>query len=93
MRSDITIEGISRSPHRGLYYAAGVLPEELGKKPIIGIVNTYNTTMPGHNHLDRLTRMAYWKLAAFPWSFPRLRSATESQPGIMACIIPLQAGN
>ncbi len=56
MRSDITIEGISRSPHRGLYYAAGVLPEELGKKPIIGIVNTYNTTMPGHNHLDRLTR-------------------------------------
>ena len=56
MKSKITIDGIDRSPHRGLYYASGILPEDLGKKPIIGIVNTANGSMPGHNHLDTLAR-------------------------------------
>lgn len=54
MKSKITTDGIDRSPHRALYYASGILPEDLGKKPIIGILNTANDTMPGHNHLDKL---------------------------------------
>ncbi len=57
-KSNITVEGIDRAPHRSLYYATGILPEELGKKPIIGIVNTANETMPGHNHLTRLAEAA-----------------------------------
>ena len=59
MRSSVTTDGIDRSPHRGLYYASGILPEDLGRKPIIGIVNTANETMPGHNHLTHLAQSVH----------------------------------
>ena len=75
MKSQITTEGIDRSPHRSLYYAAGVLPEDLGKKPIIGIVNTANETMPGHNHLGELARAVHdgvLEAGGIPMEFPTI---------------------
>ena len=51
MKSHITTKGLERATHRALYYAMGFLPEDLDK-PLIGIVNAQNETMPGHKHLD-----------------------------------------
>ena len=75
MKSAITTVGIDRSPHRALYYASGILPEDLGKKPIIGIVNTYNDTMPGHNHLNKLVaavREGISEAGGIPKEFPTI---------------------
>jgi len=53
MRSDKAKRGLERAPHRSLFYAAGLTPEELDR-PLIGVVNAYNEVVPGHVHLDRI---------------------------------------
>jgi dihydroxy-acid dehydratase len=53
MRSDAVKQGFERAPHRSLFYAAGLTPEEL-ERPLIGIVNSFNEIVPGHVHLDRV---------------------------------------
>ncbi|MCI1959080.1 MAG: dihydroxy-acid dehydratase [Clostridia bacterium] len=54
-KSDITTKGLERATHRALYYSMGFLDEDL-EKPIIGVVNAQNETMPGHRHLDTIAR-------------------------------------
>jgi dihydroxy-acid dehydratase len=53
MRSDLAKRGFERAPHRSLFYATGLTPEELDR-PIIGVVNSYNDIVPGHVHLDKV---------------------------------------
>ena len=53
MRSDRAKSGLERAPHRSLFYAAGLTPEELDR-PLIGVVNAFNEVVPGHVHLDRI---------------------------------------
>ena len=53
MRSDRAKRGLERAPHRSLFYATGLTPEELDR-PLIGVVNAYNEIVPGHVHLDRI---------------------------------------
>jgi dihydroxy-acid dehydratase len=53
MRSDRAKRGLERAPHRSLFYATGVTPEEL-ERPLIGVVNSHNDIVPGHVHLDRI---------------------------------------
>jgi dihydroxy-acid dehydratase len=53
MRSDAAKRGLERAPHRSLFYATGLTPEEL-EQPLIGVVNSYNDVVPGHVHLDRV---------------------------------------
>jgi dihydroxy-acid dehydratase len=55
MRSHATTKGLERATHRALYYSMGVLPQELDK-PLVAIVNPQNETMPGHVHLDIISR-------------------------------------
>ncbi|MCS7118757.1 MAG: dihydroxy-acid dehydratase [Archaeoglobaceae archaeon] len=55
MRSDTIKVGIDRTAHRALLKALGVLDEEMGK-PFIGIANSYNTIVPGHIALDKITQ-------------------------------------
>ena len=55
MRSDILKKGIGRAPHRALLYAVGVSRSDLSK-PFIGIINTYNEIIPGHHHLDIISK-------------------------------------
>lgn len=50
MRSDAMKKGIERAPHRSLMKAIGYTDEEI-KRPIIGIVNSFNEVIPGHMHL------------------------------------------
>lgn len=53
MRSDLAKKGVERAPHRSLFYANGLTPEEL-KRPIIGIANAFNEIVPGHIHLNKI---------------------------------------
>ena len=53
MRSDRVKRGFERAPHRSLFYAAGLTPEELDR-PLIGVVNSHNEIVPGHVHLDKV---------------------------------------
>ncbi len=53
MRSDQVKKGFERAPHRSLFYANGLTPEELSR-PIIGIANAFNEVVPGHTHLDKI---------------------------------------
>ncbi|MFQ6099730.1 MAG: dihydroxy-acid dehydratase [Anaerolineae bacterium] len=53
MRSDLAKRGFERAPHRSLFYATGLTPEELDR-PLIGVVNSYNEIVPGHAHLDKV---------------------------------------
>ncbi len=55
MRSDSMKKGILRSPHRSLMKAMGYTDEEI-KRPIIGVVNSANEIIPGHIHLDNITK-------------------------------------
>ncbi len=55
MRSDIVKKGVERTAHRALLKALGVCDEEMDK-PFIGIANAYNTIVPGHMHLDKITQ-------------------------------------
>ena len=54
MRSDVAKRGPERAPHRSLFYASGLTPEELDR-PLIGVVNSYNDIVPGHVHLDKVS--------------------------------------
>lgn len=55
MRSDEVKRGIDRVAHRALLKAVGVTDDEMDK-PFIGIANAYNTIVPGHITLDKLTQ-------------------------------------
>ena len=55
MRSEQVKQGFERAPHRSPFYAAGLTPEELNR-PIIAIANSYNDIVPGHIHLDKVSR-------------------------------------
>lgn len=43
--------GVEHADARSLLYATGHLQENIGKKPLIGVVNTFNEIVPGHFHL------------------------------------------
>ena len=55
MRSDAMKKGIERAPHRALFKAIGYTDEQL-KRPIIGVVNSFNEVIPGHIHLNTIAR-------------------------------------
>src|SRR5574344_2364637 len=53
MNSDSLIFGAHNAPHRALYHAIGLTDEEL-KRPMVGIVSSYNEIVPGHINLDKI---------------------------------------
>jgi dihydroxy-acid dehydratase len=54
MRSDLMKKGLERAPHRCLFKALGFTDEEMGR-PIIGIANSANDVIPGHQHLGEIS--------------------------------------
>lgn len=54
MRSDNVKKGVERAPHRSLFNALGMTEEEL-KRPLIGVVCSYNEIVPGHMNLDKIS--------------------------------------
>jgi dihydroxy-acid dehydratase len=55
MKSDVIKKGIERAPHRALLYALGCTRKEFDK-PFIGIVNSYSEIIPGHMHLNEISK-------------------------------------
>ena len=74
MRSDAVKKGIQQAPHRSLFHALGMTEEEL-KRPLIGIVNSYNEIVPGHMNLDKITEAVKLGVAmagGVPREFPAI---------------------
>ncbi|MGL5544948.1 MAG: dihydroxy-acid dehydratase [Cetobacterium sp.] len=53
MRSEVVTKGLSKAPHRALFYSMGLTEREIAL-PKVGIVNSYNEIVPGHIHLKEL---------------------------------------
>jgi len=53
MGSEIIKQGPSRAPHRALLSALGITKAEM-KRPFIGVVNSKNDYIPGHQHLGEI---------------------------------------
>lgn len=54
MRSDILRNDYRFAPHRSLFKALGYTDEEMSR-PLIGVANSGNELVPGHQHLDLIT--------------------------------------
>lgn len=53
MNKENVVDGVCNAPHRSLFHALG-LTEEEQKRPLIGIVSSYNEIVPGHMNLDKI---------------------------------------
>ena len=74
MRSDAVKKGIQQAPHRSVFHALGLTEEEM-KKPLIGIVNSYNEIVPGHMNLDKITeavKLGVSMAGGVPREFPAI---------------------
>lgn len=54
MRSDDVKRGVEKAPSRSLLRASGLTDADM-EKPFIGVADSWNTVVPGHIHLDRIT--------------------------------------
>jgi len=74
MRSDSVKTGAAQAPHRSLFNALGYTEEER-RRPMIGIVNSYNEIVPGHMNLDKIVeavKMGVAMAGGMPVVFPAI---------------------
>ena len=72
MRSDLIKTGITRACQRSLLKATGLSDEDL-RKPLIGVVNSFNEINPGHVHLRELSeevKRGVYAKGGIPREFP-----------------------
>ncbi|MBU1080605.1 MAG: dihydroxy-acid dehydratase, partial [Spirochaetes bacterium] len=72
MRSDRAKRGIERAPHRSLLKASGYTDWEI-ERPWIGVVNAFNSIIPGHVHLKRIAeavKAGVYAAGGLPLEFP-----------------------
>ncbi len=53
MKSDPLKLGPQNAPHRALYHALGLTEEEI-RRPLVGVVSSYNEIVPGHMNIDKI---------------------------------------
>ncbi len=74
MKSDNVKTGMQQAPHRSLFNALGMTEEEM-KKPLVGIVCSYNEIVPGHMNLDKIAqavKMGVAMAGGTPVMFPAI---------------------
>ena len=74
MKSDAVKKGMQQAPHRSLFNALGMTDEEM-RRPLVGIVNSYNEIVPGHMNLDKITeavKMGVALAGGVPREFPAI---------------------
>lgn len=74
MKSDNVKLGSQQAPHRSLFNALGFTEEER-KKPMIGIVSSYNEIVPGHMNLDKIVdavKLGVAEAGGMPVVFPAI---------------------
>jgi dihydroxy-acid dehydratase len=53
LSSNFFCDGIEKAPQRSLFNALGHTEEEM-KRPLVGIVSSYNEIVPGHMNIDKI---------------------------------------
>ena len=74
MRSDNARAGMQQAPARSLFNALGFTPEEM-KKPMVGIVSSYNEIVPGHMNIDKIVdavKLGVAEAGGVPVVFPAI---------------------
>ncbi len=74
MKSDNVKVGMQQAPHRSLFNALGMTEEEM-KKPMVGIVCSYNEIVPGHMNLDKIAqavKLGVAEAGGVPVMFPAI---------------------
>ncbi len=74
MKSDNVTVGDQAAPARSLFNALGFTREEM-KKPMIGIVSSYNEIVPGHINIDKLVdavKLGVAEAGGMPVVFPAI---------------------
>ena len=74
MLSSNVKECVQQAPHRSLFNALGFTKEEM-KKPMIGIVCSYNEIVPGHMNLDKIAnavKLGIAEAGGMPVMFPAI---------------------
>ena len=74
MIKDKIVDGFNNAPHRSLYHALGLTEEET-KRPLIGIVSSYNEIVPGHMNIDKIVnavKLGVAEAGGVPVVFPAI---------------------
>ena len=74
MRSDSVKVGTQQAPHRSLFNALGFTEEER-RKPLIGIVSSFNEIVPGHMNIDKIAdavKLGVAEAGGMPVVFPAI---------------------
>ena len=74
MVSDNARAGMQQAPARSLFNALGFTPEEM-KKPMVGIVSSYNEIVPGHMNIDKIVdavKLGVAEAGGVPVVFPAI---------------------
>ena len=74
MISDNARAGMQQAPARSLFNALGFTPEEM-KKPMVGIVSSYNEIVPGHMNIDKIVnavKLGVAEAGGVPVVFPAI---------------------
>lgn len=91
MRSNMIKDGVMRATQRSLLKATGLSNEDL-KKPLIGVVNSFNEVNPGHIHLNDITNSVKQGVSAaggIPLEFPAIAICDGIAMGHMGMHYPL----
>ncbi len=74
MLSDQIKQGVERAPNRSLLFALGMTEEDM-KRPLIGVVCSYNEIVPGHMNLDKIAeavKAGVYAAGGTPVMFPAI---------------------
>ncbi len=74
MTSDNARAGMQQAPARSLFNALGFTEEEM-KKPMVGIVSSYNEIVPGHMNIDKIVdavKLGVAEAGGVPVVFPAI---------------------
>ena len=74
MKSDNARAGMQQAPARSLFNALGFTKDEM-KKPMVGIVSSYNEIVPGHMNIDKIVqavKIGVAEAGGVPVEFPAI---------------------
>ena len=74
MKSDNVKVGMQQAPARSLFHALGFTNEEM-KKPMVGIVSSFNEIVPGHMNIDKIVeavKLGVAEAGGMPVVFPAI---------------------
>ncbi len=74
MKSDNVKAGMQQAPARSLFHALGFTNEEM-KKPMVGIVSSFNEIVPGHMNIDKIVeavKLGVAEAGGMPVVFPAI---------------------